>query len=331
MIPNGRRTMKGHLIVHFGCNMKSNWSYYAAIMLAVFGFLLLILSGLWVFLQPFDPSLFEKFGSFTGGFIGSIFSLAGFLLLFEAIVLQQRLFEKQQFESKFFDLLKIHRENVSEMKKRIPIKGDKYEEGRRVFVLMRKDFGEIIEIVRQQQSASNIKLSEKDIVHLSYLIFFYGVSETLFTKGQNQTSMLREKLEKSIYPAHFVDAVIEQCCQCLDEEGQYIRFNGNQARLGHYYRHLFQTVKFIDQSPILSHGEKYFYSKTLRAQLSAHEQLILFYSVLSEVGKAWLSPVDYITKYRLIKNVPLEKGFTYGVNPSSYFTITYEEENQSSK
>jgi len=310
---------------------KLTWSYTAAIILATIGFGSLLISIIWLLIQPFDPALFEKYGSFVGGFVGSMFSLAGFLLLFEAIILQQRLFEKQQFESKFFELIKIHRENVSEMKKRIPIKGDKYEEGRRVFVLMRKDFGEIIEIVRQQQVALEQPLSERDIVNLAYLIFFYGVSETLFNKGQNQTSMLREKLVNSIYPAHFVDSIIEKCCLCLDEEKQYIRFNGNQARLGHYYRHLFQTIKFVDQSPILTDSEKYFYSKTLRAQLSAHEQLILFYSILSEVGKAWLAPVDYISKYRLIKNVPLEKGFTYGINPSSYFTITYEEEHQLSK
>jgi hypothetical protein len=111
----------------------------------------------------------------------------------------------------------------------------------------------------------------------------------------------------------------------MDEENQYIRFNGNQVRLGHYYRHLFQVVKFVDQSSILQPEEKYFYLKTLRAQLSAHEQLILFYSVVSDIGKPWISPIDYISRYRLIKNVPLEKGFTYQINPSNYFNISYED------
>lgn len=309
--------------------MKKNWSYRAAVILAVGGFLLLVISALWVFLQPFDPTLLEKYGSFTGGFIGSIFSLAGFLLLFEAIVLQQKLFEKQQFESKFFDLLKIHRDNVSELKKRIPIKGDKYEEGRRVFVLMRKEFGEILDIIKKEQPTTNVSINEKESVNLAYLIFFYGVSETLFNKGQNQTSMLREKLRQSSYSPVLVEHVIHSCCQCLDEEGKYIRFNGNHLRLGHYFRHLFQTVKFVDQSQILKEEEKYFYLKTLRAQLSAHEQLILFYSVISDIGNAWLSPINYISRYRLIKNVPLESGFTYGVDPGRYFQIKYEEEGNS--
>lgn len=311
--------------------MKITWTYLSALIIAATGFIGLIASGIIIITNPFDLAILEKSGSFVGGFIGSLFSMAGFLLLFEAIIQQQKMFEKQQFESKFFDLLKIHRENLSEMKKRIPIRGDKYEEGRRVFVLMRKEFGEIIGIIRESQQKLNISLDEVRTVNLAYFIFFYGVSETLFNKGQNQTSMLREKLENSSYDKVFLDSVILACCQCMDEENQYIRFNGNQARLGHYYRHLFQVVKFVDQSPILKSEEKYFYLKTLRAQLSAHEQLILFYSALSDIGKPWNSPIDYISRYRLIKNVPLEKGFTYGINPSSYFTITYEEEPQSSK
>jgi hypothetical protein len=306
--------------------MKRTLSYTLAIILVCIGFVALTVSVIWLVLQPFDPALLEKYGSFVGGFIGSLFSLAGFLLLFEAITLQQRLFEKQQFESKFFDLLKMHRENVSEMKKRIPIKGDKYEEGRRVFVLMRKEFGEIIGIVRESEKKLNISVGETKAVNLAYLIFFYGVSETLFNKGQNQTSLLREKLENSSYDKVFLESVIQACCLCMDEENQYIRFNGNQVRLGHYYRHLFQVVKFVDQSSILQPKEKYFYLKTLRAQLSAHEQLILFYSVVSDIGRPWITPINYISQYRLIKNVPLEKGFTYDINPSNYFNIRYEDE-----
>lgn len=212
--------------------MKLTWTYLSALVIATTGFIGLLVCGIIMLINPFDLAILEKYGSFVGGFIGSLFSMAGFLLLFEAIIQQQKMFEKQQFESKFFDLLKIHRENVVELKKSIPIRGDKYEEGRRVFVLMRKEFGEIIGIVRESQQKLNISLEETKTVNLAYLIFFYGVSETIFNKGQNQTSMLREKLENSAFDKAFLDAVIQTCCQCMDEENQYIRFNGNQARLG---------------------------------------------------------------------------------------------------
>ena len=38
--------------------------------------------------------------------------------------------------------------------------------------------------------------------------------------------------------------------------------------LGHYYRHIYQTVCFVDKQEILSEKEKYSYVKMLRAQLS---------------------------------------------------------------
>lgn len=305
--------------------MRLSWTYVAAIIIAVIAFVGLVICTVLIFTSPFDLAALEKYGSFVGGFIGSLFSMAGFLLLFEAIVQQQRIFEKQQFESKFFDLLKIHRENMSEMRKRIPIKGDKYEEGRRVFVLMRKEFGELIEIVRNLNAQEPKPLPEKEVANLAYLVFYFGVSETLFNKGQNQTTILREKLLTANHNEAFVNKLIDTCSQYMDEENQYIKFNGNQARLGHYFRHLFQVVKFVDQSKIVNESEKYFYLKTLRAQLSSHEQLLLFYSVISEIGRSWLEPVNYISKYRLIKNLPLERGFTYNVNPADYFNIQYED------
>lgn len=304
--------------------MKLTWTYISALVIAAAGFLGLIVCGIIIIINPIDLAILEKYGSFAGGFIGSLFSMAGFLLLFEAIIQQQRMFERQQFESKYFDLLKIHRDNTAELRKRLPIKGDKYEEGRRVFVLMRKEFGEILGIIRDEHQRQALALQDQQLVNLAYLIFFYGVSETLFTKGQNKTSLLRERLEHAHYPLPFVDAVIHSCCQCLDEENMYIRFNGNQARLGHYFRHLFQMIKFVDQSSIINDSDKDTYIKTLRAQLSAHEQLILFYSAISEIGKAWSSPVNYISKYQLIRNVPLEKGFNYQVNPKDYFTIEFQ-------
>ena len=55
---------------------------------------------------------------------------------------------------------------------------------------------------------------------------------------------------------------------------------GHLRRLGHYIRHLFQTVKFVDDQPneIISMEDKYSYVSNLRAQLSAHEQILLFYN-----------------------------------------------------
>jgi hypothetical protein len=91
-------------------------------------------------------------------------------------------------------------------------------------------------------------------------------------------------------------------------------YGGHQFKLGHYYRHLFQTVRYIDQQEVFCYREKYEYAKTLRAQLSTPEQYLLFFNSLSISGRQWeFAHIKgksqnlncyLITKYNLIKNVP---------------------------
>ena len=80
--------------------------------------------------------------------------------------------------------------------------------------------------------------------------------------------------------------------------------HGHVSRLGHYFRHLFQTVKFVIEQDDEIIPNKYEYIKTLRAQLSTHEQLLLYYNSLSILGKPW-NDANLLTDYRFIKNIPL--------------------------
>ncbi|RAJ90067.1 putative phage abortive infection protein [Larkinella arboricola] len=92
-------------------------------------------------------------------------------------------------------------------------------------------------------------------------------------------------------------------------------YGGHQHRLGHYYRHLFQSFKYIKQVDILNSEERYFYAKTLRAQLSTFEQSLLFVNSISSLGRKWeLEPdstekdkdgkqLKLISDFHLIKNL----------------------------
>lgn len=108
-------------------------------------------------------------------------------------------------------------------------------------------------------------------------------------------------------------------------------FGGHMSRLGHYFRHLFQTVNYIHSAKFLTPIEKYNYVKILRAQLSTEELVIFFFNALSQFGEKWEMAVTdkkdrLITEYHFIKNIPL--GFTFGISPKKYFKFTYEYEEQ---
>lgn len=51
--------------------------------------------------------------------------------------------------------------------------------------------------------------------------------------------------------------------------------------------------------------DKYEYIKTIRAQLSTHEQALFLLNSLTPAGKNWWDE-ELITNYRLVKNLPPE-------------------------
>lgn len=73
----------------------------------------------------------------------------------------------------------------------------------------------------------------------------------------------------------------------------------HQADLGHYFRHLYRIVKFVDESAV---ENKHIYTGLVRSQLSAYEQVLLFYNCLSSLGKRKFKPL--VEKYAMLENMP---------------------------
>lgn len=73
------------------------------------------------------------------------------------------------------------------------------------------------------------------------------------------------------------------------------------SELGHYFRTIYNIVKFVANSNI---EDKKFYTNILRAQLSDPETSLLFYNCLSSNGVKKFKPL--VEEYALLKNVDLE-------------------------
>jgi hypothetical protein len=81
----------------------------------------------------------------------------------------------------------------------------------------------------------------------------------------------------------------------------FVPFEGHQSRLGHYYRHLYQMVRYVDQQTLGI--AKYEYVKTIRAQLSTHEQAMLLVNSLTPMGKDWWRE-ELLVRYKMVQNIP---------------------------
>jgi hypothetical protein len=233
-------------------------------------------------------------GSFVGGYVGPIFALGGILLLIATLKNQQRSFAEQNFETKYFELLKMHRDNVTEI-------GIKSGSGRKVFVLLIRELRCALDIVKRIARAHDQDLTPEQLLHVAYYCLFYGV-------GPNSSRML--KMSLSTFNNEFIDATEKELNKRETKEEvqaerkfEYVPFEGHQSRLGHYYRHLYQMVRYVDERAL--DIDKYEYVKTIRAQLSTHEQALLLVNSLTPIGQNWWTK-NLIVKYRLVQNIPRE-------------------------
>ena len=78
-------------------------------------------------------------------------------------------------------------------------------------------------------------------------------------------------------------------------------FTKRREDLGHYFRHLYNIVKYIDAASVKN---KQLYANLLRAQLSTVEHLLLFYNCLSSYGIEKFKPL--VEKYALLENMPTD-------------------------
>lgn len=107
--------------------MKIQKRISISIILTSIGFLILVLFTYKVFCLNYiknpissnELTPIGQIGDFIGGYVGTIFSIVGIVLLFETLALQRKesseaktVFLKQQFDNTFFELLKLHKENV---------------------------------------------------------------------------------------------------------------------------------------------------------------------------------------------------------------------------
>ena len=220
---------------------------------------------------------------------------------------------RELFESRYFTLLQLHRDNVRE----IELPG---ANSRKFFVEALRELRSIYPIARDAAGHCGQELSASELLHVSYYCLFYGA-------GPHSSRQLKRSLSS------FDSQLVERLNATLDSddtkgsvkaerEFQYTPFEGHQSRLGHYYRHLYQTISYIDQQS--SSIDRYGYVKTVRAQLSTHEQALLLINSLTPLGHIWWEK-GFMIKYRLVQNIPRDFFEPHELDVSKLFPQNYFE------
>lgn len=247
-----------------------------------------------------DGSKSGQLGDFVGGYLGTAAVILSIGVLWASFKQSRKSEAKLEFERMYFEMLRFHRENTSELVL------DQLH-GRRIFIFLVRELRLAREALIVVNDRLKLPLSKQDEWTFAYMALFYGI-------GSHSDRLLKKSLEK-FNPQLVRDFVAhlhtmqnhydsEKILNNNDQGIPYLLFDGHQSRLGHYYRHLFQTVKFVHNSKeVESEQKKYELMRTVRAQLSNYEQVLLLANCLTPLGAPWNNE-RLLVKYKLVKNIP---------------------------
>jgi hypothetical protein len=279
----------------------------------------------------FAPVLFVKYysgidftesgniGNTIGGLMSPFIASSGIILTFLAFYIQlmankllkqqiekqSNQFRKNQIETQFYEMLKFHKENLNDLF--IVFKTIEEEKRKETKIIGRNTFQYYINEFEILYQVEKLQYSGKDHdvwIKKAYDVFFYGIVDNETDNPENQ---ILEEIQKTTYK-------VTECETYLASKGiqgkifQYDYFTGYANALGHYYRHLYQMVKFIVNQEGITYSEKRNFLKILRAQLSIQEQIMLFYNWKSTFGYQWENEHNkFFTDYRMIHNIPKQQ------------------------
>lgn len=229
------------------------------------------------------------------------------------------------FESQFYEMLRLHKENVNE----IEIRSDNGDliKGRAAFYEMKKEFETIFCFC----------IENKEKIERAYELFFWGFcNEIEYHTPQETQRAIMNMTDTPSFEGKLLEFKESEKNWVSFSESETLKYNlnipllkGHHGYLGHYYRHLFYTVKFVVNTTFLDDKQKLNYLKLLRVQLSNYEQIMLFYNWLGGYGTAWENEKNhFFTKYKMIhnlwhsvllKNDYIKKGLEYLVD--TYYNI----------
>lgn len=319
---------------------RSPW--FVIYFLLLFGLVLIFLPILFTRLSwaPFDYQNTGEIGDLIGGSTAPFIGFTGILVTFFAFWVQYQAnlqqikanrdqavdISKERFENQYYEMLRLHKENVQEMNI------SNLLTARKCFVRMFYEFRYIYlmcyGIATAQSKLLGKEYTKEELCELSYKLFFNGIGlendDTILILFKQQDHplivLVRERLFK-VQSAWDEDKNYLAPAVSTEDDTNYIQFeimfypfDGHTTRLGHYYRHLFQTVSFVVDSKLeMDRLERYKYLKLLRAQLSDHEQLLLYYNGLTSFGEEWITN-NFFDDYRMIKNIPFLYA-NFGIKP----------------
>jgi hypothetical protein len=181
--------------------------------------------------------------------------------------------------------------------------------------LQRQELAETRKVMESQREQMELQAKTQQLQQFENTFFqlIKGHNEIV----QNMAVGYRRRIQgRASFPT-LIDTLREQYRALAAEESERINFGLNalyeeyETELGHYFRHLYHILKFIDQHKEV---DRLRYRSFLRAQLSAEEFVLLFYNCLGPRGEKCKPLVE---KYGMLKH--LQPTSLFNIEHANYF------------
>ncbi len=281
--------------------------------------------------QP-DSSLFSDYGEFIGGFVGALFSLAGFILLYLTLRSQQKSIEQQKrtsevesFESTFFNLLNIQQGITNDIIVHFSSLVD-IADVRSYTVKGRESFRfAVSQMFRINNSLSSVRYmgiyDEKEAK--DWEAYLYSLWEDPFQnesdpdhdvekKGRETIKNMRLQLTNKLFNISQGKWSKGNSTEGVDRLKfiYQIFFERFDYAYGYYFRNLYHILKYVDQFEQLQINRKENdsdevsqkcnqYAQFIQAQMSSYELAVLYYNVL-----CFPRALTLIKKYKFDEHMP---------------------------
>lgn len=271
-------------------------------------------------------SNFGSLGDFFGGVIGTFVAAIVAIYAIRTYKSERELQKAGVISDMLSTMLELHKRNVEEIEITHYKTSTRKYKGRDAFKPMYDELFDIFEhvyaAIRAEVEKDHQKYAEyldekkqMKLAHiLSYGYFFYSAGSYMLVTAEEDS------------------VLYDLCIEAADKVPEPLRKLNRHNILGHYYRHLFNMVNYIDKNKFSNdYKKKEIYVKLIRSQLSDYEEMLLYYDSLSPLGKDWNEPLgsrkiekmNLICKYRLLKNCPIYKPY-FGIMPFETYHVEKE-------
>jgi hypothetical protein len=240
---------------------------------------------------------FGQLGDIIGGFVGSLWALAGVILFYVALSEQRIDFKNNQ------KALNAQIEALQIQSNEFKLQRKELQETRNIYIEQAKTqklqqfestFFNLLQLLHQIVRDITLQETKKDVAKLMNDAQEKEVNIT----GRRCFEILYNRLGK-FYERHHQLDIFENEIDVV--QSAYLDFyNRYQPIIGHYLMNLYYITKFIQE-----HAENIgLYTDMLRSQLSSHELLLLFYHILSNKDGKKLK--QFVEEYQFLRGLLIE-------------------------